>query len=78
MFYLHVCLYTICMPHSHKGQKRVPAALELDDSELPCESPESSLGSEEEEPVLFPVGPSPQTAFKSGDGMGRSECVAWL
>lgn len=68
MIYLHVCLYTMYMPHSHRG-------LELDDSELPCECSESNLGSMEEQ--IFTVGPSPQTAFKSGDGMG-SECVAWL
>lgn len=69
---MYVCI--ICVPGTHKSQKKVSDLLELEtaDCKLPVRCWESNPGPVEEEPVLFTAGPSLQP-----EGGGREKLHLW-
>lgn len=57
VFCIHVCLYTICIPGAHGGQKGTGVR---DGYELPCGCCDSNSGPLEEHPVPLTAEPSLQ------------------
>lgn len=55
VFWLHVCMYTTCVPSSHGGQKRASGTIELDfQIELDSQLWVSNVGAETVDCVLSP------------------------
>lgn len=60
MFYVHVCMYTTCMPGAYRGRKMSysPGIGVTHGCESPCECWDMNLGPLKEQPLFFTAEPS--------------------